>query len=86
MDIETLEAPDPQPSFRGYTHAELESHFNLIRPALHWKAPIEAVVPPNADLNGIESAIIYFTGSSGEFIKRGNAVVVIAPGYWAMQE
>jgi hypothetical protein len=86
MDIETLEAPDPQPSFRGYTHAELESHFNLIRPALNWKAPIEAVVPPNADLNGIESAIIYFTGSSGEFIKRGNAVVVIAPGYWAMQE
>ena len=86
METEPLEAPDPQPTFRGYTHAVLESQFNLIRPELHWKAPIEAEVPPNADFNCIEAAIIYFTGSSGEFIKDGGKTLVIAPGYWAMQE
>jgi hypothetical protein len=86
METEPLEALDPQPTFRGYSHAVLESHFNLIRPELHWKAPIEAQVPPGTDLNCVEAAIIYFTGSSGEFVKKGGATVVVAPGYWAMQD
>jgi hypothetical protein len=63
----------------------LEEHFKLVRPELHWKSPIEAVVPAGADLNCLESAIIYFTGSSGEFIKRGNSTLVIALGYWSSQ-
>jgi hypothetical protein len=85
MTTEPLEALDPQETFRGYDHSVLEQHFNLVRPELHWKAPIEAVVPPGTDLNCLESAIIYFTGSSGEFIKKGDSTVVIAPGYWSTQ-
>jgi len=86
MEQEKLEALDPQPTFRGYAHEVLESHFNMVRPELHWKAPIEAEVPAGTDLNCIESAIIYFTGSSGEFIRQNGKTIVVAPGYWATQD
>ena len=83
MTMEPLEPPDPQPSFMGYSHEQLEAQFNLIKSDLHWKTPIELELPPHADLQRIAAAIMYFTGSSGEMIKDGDKTFVVAPGYWA---
>ena len=61
----------------------LSDLFDLVKPKKHWKDKINAVVPVDADLDGIDEAIIHFTGSVPTITKTKTGYKVKAAGYWA---
>ncbi len=69
--------------------AQLEAAFELVKPAEHWKAPIDAVVS-EADLErvggvaAVDNAIAHFCGGGAEAHYVEGGVRFIAPGYWAI--
>lgn len=69
--------------------AKLSAAFDLVKPKSHWKAPISAKVPADADLDLIHKAIIHFTGSVPcitPVLNKQSKVRwyrIRAEGYWA---
>ncbi len=83
----------------GYTQQQLEEAWQLVAPAEHWKAPIDAYIDPAAEAV-VREAIIHFTatvptfnkvkahwvaGPNREAMKKLYPTVlhVKAAGYWA---
>lgn len=79
------------------TRGELAAAFDKVKPAKHWKYPInaEVVIENDGEMAMISEAVVFFTGSVPEFIPvrvarpiKGNdpgAMVyrVVAAGYFA---
>jgi hypothetical protein len=68
----------------GYTQEQLEEAFALVKPKPYWKAPINAIVPGDTDLELLEFAIGYFTGGSFTTCseQRDGTFFITSPGYW----
>lgn len=62
--------------------ARLSAAFDLVRPAEHWKYPIDAVIPADQRAS-VEEAVAYFTGSTCTFrILPDKRLRVLAEGYY----
>ena len=60
-----------------------EAYFRLVADPKDWKAPIDAKVPKNLDLNALQDAIVHFTATEPTFVTSGDYVQVKAAGYRA---
>jgi len=71
-------------AFAGYTKRELVEAFDLVRDRENWKNPIKCSLSTKytALLPVIESAIVYYTGSTPSFEESEDKIVVTAPGYY----
>lgn len=68
----------------GYSQDELEQAFKLVRPASHWKDPISAKVPADTNLDLLQFAVGYYTGSLAEISKADDGQFLVeADGYYA---
>lgn len=68
----------------GYDRSELEAAFELVKPAIHWKMPIDAIVPADTDLGKLEKAVIFFCGCNmASKTMPDGSIHVTAPGYFA---
>lgn len=73
---------------REYTQAQLEVAFDLIKPAGHWKDPIDATVQID-DVKraggemAIREAIVHFTATLAVVESDGPTMRFMAAGYWA---
>lgn len=67
----------------GFSPAELDEAFDVVKDAAHWKNPIDAIVPRSM-VAVLERAIPYYTGTSAEFFDTEDAekVQVKADGYF----
>lgn len=69
----------------------LSDAFDSVKNQQNWKLPVDAEIPPDADLNLISEAVSFFTGSLPEFIPlrtpdTGSDIAgyrVVAAGYYA---
>lgn len=67
----------------AYSEAEMEAAWELVAPAEHWKAPIEAVIPASKAAV-VAEAIAFYTATAAEFAEAGEGELrVTAAGYWA---
>jgi hypothetical protein len=46
------------------TATEMQKLFELVQNEEHWKNPIDAWVPKETDMDALNEAVIYYTGSS----------------------
>lgn len=72
----------------GYTQAQLNGAFDLVRNATHWKYPIDRTLPDSLgltedDFDLIKRAIIDHTGSVPTIRKVAGGTRVRAIGYFA---
>lgn len=68
----------------GYTQEELQAAFDKVKNPEHWKARINALLEPGEDMDVIDYAIRYFTGTECWWNTRKDGKIrVRAPGYWA---
>lgn len=66
-----------------FSVAEMEAAFDLVKPAEHWKAPIDAVIPAEKRAV-VAEAVAYYTATEAEFAPAGfGELRVTAAGYWA---
>jgi hypothetical protein len=70
----------------GYTEAQLESAFAMVKPSTHWKDAIRAIVKADAvTIACIKAAVAHYTATEAEAIFHADKGVwtVKADGYWA---
>lgn len=65
----------------GYGEPALRAAFETVQ-APNWKDPIDTTVEIGTDLEELETAIIFYTGSQPSFMRRGDRVHVEAGGYY----
>lgn len=67
----------------GFTDAEIKAGFDLVKPANHWKDPIDAIIDQDQQ-EIVAVAIAWFTACEAAFTKADNStkVRVTAPGYF----
>lgn len=67
----------------GFSPAELDEAFDVVKDAAHWKNPIDAIVPRSM-VAVLQHAIPYYTGTLAEFFDTEDAekVQVKADGYF----
>jgi hypothetical protein len=68
--------------FGGYSQAELQAAFDLVKSPADWKEPIDATVPENTDLEAVSAAVAYFTGGGCEMTRQVGQVRVSGAGYY----
>lgn len=68
----------------GYGEPALRAAFEQVQNTENWKLPIDATVPVDSDLELLETAIIFFTGSQPSFMRIGitDRIHVEAAGYY----
>lgn len=71
--------------FGGYTQAQLEAAFNLVRNKENWKYEVDHHFPPGVEIDTdlISAAVAYFTGSGAIFEVTEQGTRVTADGYYA---
>lgn len=70
--------------FAGYTQAELDAAFDLVKAKDHWKNPIDATIEADEDTRAaIHAAVAFFTGSETTVHPQPDGRVrFTAPGYY----
>jgi hypothetical protein len=68
-------------NYRGFTEKQLREAFDLVTDENDWRAPINALVPPDFARQA-EAAIVFFTGCPVEILEvNEKSVNVRACGY-----
>lgn len=75
----------PDAVFAGYTREQLEAAYALVKPAGHWKNPIDATIEADGDVRAaVHAAVAFFTGSDTMVEPQPDGRVrFTAPGYYA---
>lgn len=70
----------PEPAF---SEAEMKAAWELVAPAEHWKAPINAVIPAEKRAV-VAEAIAFYTACEAVFAEEEEGKLrVTAAGYWS---
>lgn len=67
----------------GYTQEQLQTAFDLVKDAAHWKNPIETIIDRD-QMDVVDKAVPWFTGTVASFEETDDRtkVRVTADGYY----